>query len=187
MRVHVATTDKEVTEALSLVYREYLAAGLIDKNDKCVRRLRHHGLATTHVLVVMTGEDCGGVIATLTLVVDGSLGLPLESAYPEEVEILRQTGQLLAETSCLASSGAARSAFRLMDFTREFARSLGVDTILTVVNPRHQKFYARAHGFIQIGEPTLYSAVKDNEAVLLSLRLGNKDIDQQKITQSDNI
>ena len=122
----------------------------------------------------------GEVVNTLSLVLDGELGLPLEKLYTEEVEMRRRNGRLLGEISCLAdrrrqsrstSPSTFRVLFRVMCLVIQTAAQRGVDELLITVHPRHSRFYQRRFAFVAAGEVRNYDLVEGNPAVLLSLDL----------------
>lgn len=108
IELRLAQTAEELETAYALVQSQYLRRGYA-KPGGAVRFVSHCCIPTTHTLVAQVR---GVVIATASVIVDGPLGLPLESTYPAEVQALREAGERLAEISCLATRrrGDARAA-----------------------------------------------------------------------------
>lgn len=171
--VRIARCDREVIQALELVYKTYLRSGFIGANSYRLRVTPYHLLPSTHVLVsFLEGE----AISTTTLIGDGDLGLPMEDLYGDEVGERRQMGLRLAEVSCLADrrSDFERSfsmLVQLMSLTAQTAVYQEIDQLLVAVHPRHGAFYQRFFGFEVIGGLKSYEAVNNKPAVALALDL----------------
>jgi len=137
----------------------------------------YHLLPTTEVFIALLR---GEAIFTVSLVVDGQLGLPMESVYRKLVAARRAEGFLVGEVSCLADR---RSQFRrffpvFLRLTRvmvQYARRQGLDELLVAVHPKHARFYQRFMSFEMIGEETAYPAVRNHPAVALSLDFARID------------
>lgn len=178
--------------AFRLVYEAYLRAGLTRPNPFRMRVTPYQLLPTTEVLVAV---HQGEVIATLSLVRDGPMGLPMESTYPDEVAALREQGLCLAEVSCLADrrhvrdqagqAGPARpapaTAMRLMSLMAQCALARGVNQLLIAVHPRHARFYCRFTAFEPIGGLRTYEAVCNRPAVALALDIDRAPIDHPEL------
>lgn len=170
----VAAHRSQLRQACRLVYQSYLAAGLAPPNRHQMRATPHHLLPTTQVMVA---EVRGRVSATLTLVRDGELGLPMEAVFPREVSRRRDRGVRCAEVTALAAGSdqlccSFSGVVRLIGFATQFAIAHGVDEGLIAVHPRHAGFYERFFGFEVInGQQRAYSSVCGQPAVALSLDL----------------
>jgi hypothetical protein len=131
----------------------------------------HQLAASTDIIVA---ELRGEVISTLSLVRDGSLGLPLESIYPDIVSRHREQGLRLAEVSCLADRRKEPARYfglfcELAGVMIQMADREGFDQLLIAVHPRHAKLYCRAMAFQIVGGNCDYPAVNGNPAVPLLL------------------
>jgi hypothetical protein len=166
----IAATRDEREAAFRLVYDAYLRSGLCAPNPHEMRVTPYHLLPTTETFIAAC---LGKVVSTVTLVVDGELGLPMECVYGREVARRRQQGLLLGEVSCLADR---REDFkrlfpvyiRLCRLMGQYARRRGLNELLVAVHPRHARFYQRFMAFAPIGEEIAYPTVCDNPAVALS-------------------
>jgi len=173
----IAATREERAAAFRLVYKSYLRAGLGEPNPYEMRVTPYHLLPTTEVFIALLR---GEAIFTVSLVVDGQLGLPMESVYRRLVAARRAQGLLIGEVSCLADR---RSHFRrffpvFLRLTRvmvQYARRQGLDELLVAVHPKHARFYQRFMSFEMIGEETAYPAVRNHPAVALSLDFAQID------------
>ncbi len=167
----IARTPSERREAFELVYKSYRVSGLCEPNVFGARVTPYHLLPTTTVFnACLRGE----VIATLSLVGDGALGIPMESIYPDEVRYLRDQGQYLGEVSCLADRRSDRRRFfrifcSLTRLMAQFARHQGLHQLVAAVHPKHARFYERYLGFLPIGGLKSCPHVQNNPAVALSL------------------
>lgn len=175
--IRTAGTFAERVSAFQLVYRTYLQSGLGARNIFEMRITPFQLLETSQIFIATERESApishvpprqaflsgdgldrrpapspDAVIATVTLVGDGKLGLPIESMFGEEVEEMRRQGRQLAEVASLADAVSGPQKF-LQTFTQlnrvmaQFSRQQGVQNLLASVHPRHAKFYRRYFGF----------------------------------------
>lgn len=173
----IAATRQDRAAAFRLVYKSYLRTGLGEPNRHEMRVTPYHLLPTTEVFIA----TCRGqVISTVTLVIDGQLGLPMESIYAKEVALRREQGYLLGEVSCLADRRSQFIRFfpvflRLTRLMVQYARRQGLDELLAAVHPKHAKFYRRFMDFEVIGQERIYPTVRNHPAVALSLNFDRID------------
>lgn len=171
----IAATLEERASAFRLIYDSYLRAGLGEPNRYHLRVTPYHLLPTTEVFIATCQEE---TIFTMSLVIDGELGLPMESVYGPEVEQRREQGILLGEISCLADRQSHFRGFfpvflRLSRLLGQYAWRQGVDQLVAAVHPRHSRFYRRFLNFRTIGVERVYPTVRNNPAVALGLDLAN--------------
>lgn len=170
-RYKIAGSLADRTEAYRLVYQNYLRKGLIEPNRYELRVTPYHLLPTTSTFIAM--QD-GETVATVTLIGDGELGLPMESIYPEEVEAARENGLYVGEVSCLATHDIDFKEFlpifvKLTRLMAQHARAHGMDQFLIATHPKHARFYQRFMGFHQIGGLKVYPNVQNAPAVACCL------------------
>jgi hypothetical protein len=173
----VADSPSERRDAFRLVYDQYVKAGLSKPNAHHVRVTPYHLLHTTHVFVAYVK---GEIVATMSLVGDSELGLPMESIYPDEVASRRAQGLMLSEVSCLADRRADRRDFLtvfvgLSRVLAQFARRHSYDQLLMVCHPKHSAFYRRYLGFDMIGTVAECPHVQNKPAVPLCLDFDHVD------------
>ena len=143
--VKIASTRDELEQTFRLIQRAYERAGLADPSP-CGLRITPYQLQSS--ASVFTAILRGEVISTISLIADDELGLPLETAFAEEISKLRATGVHIAEASCLADRRqhllrripVLRQLFRWMV---QAARHQGIDCLVLAVHPKHTKFYQR--------------------------------------------
>jgi len=167
----IAANFEERASAFRLVYESYLRAGLGEPNPCALRVTPYHLLPTTEVLIaVLRGET----FFTMSLVMDGELGLPMEAVYGDEVAARRKQGRRIAEVSCLADRRKNFRGFfpvflRLSRLTTQYAQREGMDELLIAVHPKHARFYQRLLNFEPIGQQRAYPSVRNRPAVALCL------------------
>ncbi len=178
----IAATRKERAGAFRLVYESYLRSGLGEPNPYRMRVTPYHLLPTTEVFLA---TYLGTPIFTLSLVVDGALGLPMECIYADEVGRRRERGLRFGEVSCLADR---RSQFRgffpvflgLSRLMAQHAWRRGLDELLVAVHPRHARFYRRFMAFVPFGGLRAYPTVRNRPAIALCLNFDRVDRERPK-------
>lgn len=172
--VRPALSLAELEQAYSLVYRKYLESGYCAPHPAGMRVSKYNILPESLCVVgVLRGE----VVATVTLVPDSPLGLPMESIYAREIACLRAAGRRPAEVSMLADRRrfgprALPMLLRLLKVLFDYTRNVVKCTDLCItVHPHHEQFYARYLLFEQMGEVRKYPVVQDNPAVPERLNL----------------
>lgn len=163
----IASTFEERLQSFGLVYDNYVESQLMEPNPQEIRVTPYHLQPTTSILLA---KERGEAVATVSLIGDGPLGIPMESIYAEEVEDQRQLGYTFGEVSCLAVRDLSFKRFlpvfkQLMRLMMQHARVCGMDRLLIAVHPRHARFYERTCGFVRFGTEKLYPSVKNNPAV----------------------
>jgi hypothetical protein len=178
----IAATRKERAAAFGLVYQSYLRAGLGEPNAYEMRVTPYHLLPTTEVFLA----TCRAApIFTMSLVVDGELGLPMECVYADEVARRREQGLVLAEVSCLADRRSEFLGFfpvflGLSRLMAQHAWCRGVHELLVAVHPKHARFYCRLMAFEPIGQTRAYPTVRNHPAVALCLNFDRVDRERPK-------
>jgi len=173
----IASTRWQRAAAFRLVYESYLEAGLGEPNAHQMRVTPYHLLPTTEVFLATLDEEA---VFTVSLVIDGALGLPMETVYAEEVAQRRAQGLRVAEVSCLADRRSQFRGFfpvflRLCRLMVQYARRCELDQLLIAVHPRHVRFYRRYLDFRVMGQQRDYPTVRNNPAVALCLDFARVD------------
>ncbi len=177
--ISVASNLDEVIQSWQLVYQAYVTQGLIEPNEQ---RLHTWRQMVSPDSVVIQGRRCHRVDYTLSAVIDGPHGLPLDSAYPAELDQLRCAGRKLVEVGLFAHNPEAepmtaaesdscayarRTLIELTSYACAYGLSAGVTDFVIGVHPHHAPAYCRLWGFEAIAEVRSYAAVKDRPVVLL--------------------
>jgi N-acyl-L-homoserine lactone synthetase len=166
---NVSNVD-ELRAACQLVYSEYLRQGYCDYTPTKLR-YSDFDLSPDCVKAISIGKS-GSITGTASLVIDSGAGLPAETAFKEELSMLRKKGWRIAEGSMFAVDHKAEKdnllvAPRLMASILSTARNEGVSHIVVVVNPKHVGFYLRCLGFEAVSSVKTCSHVKEAPGVLL--------------------
>ncbi|MBN1588477.1 MAG: long-chain N-acyl amino acid synthase [Pirellulales bacterium] len=177
VQYRIAATREQRAAAFRLVHYSYLRAGLTEPNWHEMRVTPYHLLPTTEVFVAICDDE---VISTVTLVLDGELGLPMDSVYKQEIMERRARGLWMGELSCLADRRNDPKRFfpifvRLCRLAAQHARYRGVHEFVAAVHPRHARFYKRYMAFEPIGDERAYPSARNHPAVALSLNFARVD------------
>lgn len=186
---HVARTVTEAFDAWRLVYDVYVHSGFIYPNDDGIHTVPQ---AINRRSAVFYSKDSGKIDGSLTAMLDGPGGLPLDSVYSQTLDDLRQRGRKLSEHGLLAHSsevagsqaaecfgdnssgrrkveGVRSSLIHLMCRTVFYSMAMSCTDVVIGVHPRHTRFYRRAWGFETDGPVKTYPIVNDRPVVLMRL------------------
>src|SRR5262245_53790792 len=106
-QILVASDVQARERALSLVYGVYLATGLTPARGSRMLMSCHDALpSTTSFLVQRSGEGGTAAVASLTLIPDSPLGLPLDALARSGLGELRSLGRQPVELAKLATVAA---------------------------------------------------------------------------------
>ncbi len=171
-----ARTIDELHPAFALVYATYLDRDYIEPNRHELRFGLHNLLPETTTFVALLRET---VIATVTLVGDSPLRLPMDEIYHQQLTDLRTDGRRLGEVTMLADRRRefkrtlpmVLALFRtVMDYAVEIAH---LDDLCITLNPRHADFYRRVLHFEDLGPLKPYDSVRRNPALAKRFPLEN--------------
>ncbi|MDX1252534.1 MAG: hypothetical protein IDH49_09875 [Gammaproteobacteria bacterium] len=172
LEIRIARSARELHDAYHLVYNQYCKIGYQIENDSKIRFTPHFALPTSHTFIALSH---GEVAATLTMVIDGALGLPMEKEYPEEIQLLRRkSGALLAEISCLVTRRSRDLTLLLQLFYAAYIYALHrhkVSDFCVAIAPEHQSFYRHAMLLEQIGPVKEYALINHMRTVAMRLNL----------------
>lgn len=154
-----AETQEELEHVFSLVYKEYLKAGYIEKPESSKIFFNIHNLLpTSAALIIKYGKE---VISTMSIIIDNKyFKLPIDSTYPDEIDELRQKGRNICEFSALATSQDFRWRNLFAYIFREmywYAMENNINDICIMVNPKHVPFYKSILLFEDLGKEKIYS------------------------------
>jgi hypothetical protein len=168
-QVLVASDGPSRERALSLVYGVYLAKGLTEPRPSRMQISVHDALPSTTSFLVersAAGDEEPSAVASLTLIPDGQLGLPLDSAVGAALDSLRSEGRRPVELAKLAtvaatekrgqSRRAPREEILLHLFKLAYLTALRVEkaTDLVIGVASHQaRFFRRVFLFEPLDEP----------------------------------
>ncbi len=186
----------QVVKAWRLVYHVYLESGYITPNPYKIHTVPQAVQPATAVFLEQTGP-CEG--STLSAILDGPKGLPLDHVYGDELDKLRNRGRRLLEFGLLADTSVicddeglptrkhnplsarypmvARMGDTLANVFRHafwYAMCNDVTDIVIGVNPKHAPFYQRVAGFRRIARNKTYSLVNNAPVTLLRCALDRR-------------
>ena len=173
--VRPACSRDEFEQAFRLVYQNYLLRGYAGPDPSGLRVIKHIMVPEAATFV---GVLDGSVIATVSLVPDTELGLPMDSIYADRLQPLRDQGRRLTEVTMLADrrleiNRTLPMLLNLMKLVFDYARfALKADDLCITINPRHEAFYRRYLLFADLGEERGYPSVEDYPALAKRLDLG---------------
>ena len=164
----------ELESAYELVYQNYRSRDYIPPNSSGLRLTIFNAFPST---VTFVGVVHGEVIATVSLIPDTPIGLPMDEIYHDEVQALRDAGRRLVEVTMLADRrlSVRRSlamVLALMKLVFDYATlSLKATDLCITVNPHHDKFYHEYLLFTPLGGLRAYPSVSGNPAIARRLDL----------------
>lgn len=148
--VKIASTPEEHDAAARLTFEAYQGRGLVQQRGVPVRVTPFLLLPSTVKLVALRG---GEVVATVSLMLDSQLGLPMQSLFFDELAALRRKGRRLAEVGALAirkehrGSGLVMMVYKALWHT---AALLGVQNLVVAVHPNSQPEYTSPLRFVPL-------------------------------------
>jgi hypothetical protein len=174
LAIRPALSRAELESAYELVYQNYRTRGYIPPNPSGLRLTIFNAFpsAVTFVSVIH-----GEVVATVSLIPDTPVGLPMDEIYRDEVQTLRDAGRRLVEVTMLADRrlSVQRSlamVLALMKLVFDYATlSLKATDLCITVNPHHDKFYHEYLLFTPLGGLRAYPSVAGNPAIARRLDL----------------
>jgi hypothetical protein len=172
--VRPAVSRAELESAYELVYQNYRIRDYIPPNSYGLRLTIFNAFPGT---VTFVGVIRGEVIATVSLIPDTPVGLPMDEIYHDEVQALRDAGRQLVEVTMLADRRLSvhRSlamVLALMKLVFDYATlSLKSTDLCITVNPHHDRFYREYLLFTPLGGLRPYPSVSGNPAIARRLDL----------------
>lgn len=164
----LATRLDDIEASFRLVYDAYTEVGLEAAHEARIRFTKYHLLPSTKIVTAiyrprLTEEPIDRsrinegrrLVGTLTLIMDSSLGLPLEAVCPAQVNALRDKGGRLAEIVALAVEPEFRRSNVMMYLYKlgfAYARLKGVTDLCCAVTRHHIEFYRQVLLFEPMGE-----------------------------------
>ncbi len=165
VRYKVAETYDEYLQAFKLVQDNYKRLGMT-KSDDFIKTTKFNLLPTTLVMIAMNDDE---VIATVSLVIDNSLGLPTEEY--QDISFLRKNGARIVEIGALTVKEEWRSRSRgvfipLTCYCNYYAREIiGAKYAVISIRKSVQSFYEDIYLFKQLGEVKKYDGVNNLKSV----------------------
>ena len=181
----VATSLAEVTAAWNVVYRQYLGTDLIAPNPYNIFTFPEY---ISRKSVIILGQENNKAICSLSGVLDGEAGLPLDRQYKAELDELRKSGSRLLEIGLLADirpTNNLKSIVELMSAVAKFGVFSNHMDIVIGVHPRRAEFFKRIFGCEIIGDIKGYENL--NVAPVVLLYATNKNIKTVSLKANEEI
>lgn len=141
--VKVAETPDEYDGAFKVLHDAYVESGFCDPLPDGKRRIPHHDLEETAVIIAKMGNQ---VVGTLTLAGDEVLNLPIEKSWP--LSELKKGDKKVVEVTCLAIDRRFRRSqqknilFPLLRFMYAYSsQRLKVNYLVVATHPNVRDFY----------------------------------------------
>ena len=172
--VRPALSRDELEQAFRLVYASYRQRSYIPPHPSGVRLSPFNAFPGTVTFISMLQ---GQAVATVTLVPDTPVGLPMDEIYHEEAQALRDEGRRITEVTMLADRRrelrrALPMLLEMMKCVFDYATLvLGANDICITINPRHEDYYERWLLFRPLGGLKEYPSVRNNPALAKRLDL----------------
>ncbi len=186
----IAKTTNELEQAFSLLHEVYVQEGYTNSHRSRMRLSKYNFHPETTVFI---GKKGNKVIITCTLFPDSTfLGLPMDSLYKEEIDVLRNQNKKIAEIGALATHPDYRTnnltlPLLLNKITMAYAiHNLKMDHMVINVNPKHSFFYTSILLFKQIGNLKFCDHVNGKPALAYSLDLNLVETLSKKIYSQQN-
>ncbi len=177
-RIEVANDFESRRASYELVYRLYREKGYAEVNESRMWLSLYNLLPDTTTLIVLKDEE---MVGTLTVVFDSPLGLPGDTLYGKEIDLLRESGRRPAEIVSLGVADEDRRTSRdilvkLFNYAYLVSRFIRKHTDFVItVNPHHAAYYQKTLLFEECGSERTYNKVGGAPAVLLRVRLDTPD------------
>ncbi len=185
------TDPTEFMEALRILHDGYVGKSFMKPDPFNIRLTPHHLMPSTMMAIAKVN---GVVVATMSLVRDNPIGLPMEKIF--DLSPLRTRGEVLCEFSSLAISPEyrQRGGQLLHAFFRFFYRYVktwcGVDHFVVAVNPSMAELYEAFYLFKPLqalSAAPSYEFVNGAPAVPLFLPLADFESHLEKIYSRKSI
>ena len=174
-----ASSVEDYMSCFGLLYDVYVDAGFIQSSSIPLRIIPHHSDPEARVFMgCLTDKQAGNTpIYTASMFPDNEQGLPMDTGFKQQVDVLRNQDRRLVEIGCLASDPLYRKGNKnipmlvnrmLLSYA---IKTLHADDLLITTHPKYLKIYEDILLFEKIGQISSFSYVNNNPAVALRLNL----------------
>lgn len=172
--IKIANTLEEREAVFHLGYQVYLEKGYIKENPNEWMVQNYDASSETAILIVQDKHK--NIIGSVTLVFDGAARLPAEKIYGEELKILINQNEKVAEISRLVIDPQYRNSKEILvllfNYLYIYAYYVKGYTCLAIeVNPRHTAYYQALLHFRTIGTEKPCPTVQSAPAILMYVPL----------------
>lgn len=190
----IAVDKAEIERAFTLVWDNYVEAGLQQDTHKGIRFTKYHLLPSTRIFIANFHEELEmgtpqnfrestNVVGTVSIVFDSPMGLPMEEFCGEQINKIRAEGGRVAEVTSFALNPQYtkyKVFLHLFKLLFQFAELKGVTDLCCSVAERHCRFYQKICLFEPLGELVPYSAayIHKVQGHRLNIAAANKKAEQ---------
>ncbi len=166
LRCEVVYSKDVLSQAKGLVLLQYQNSGVA--GSKLPHNRMDDDLCTTFVVY-----NKKAMWATVSMVKDSHLGLPMDCMYSQEIDVIRKTADLVAEMTCFANIGSkgVRTILMLL-FSNVYHHAIknNVSDLVMAANPDHVGIY-KMLGAKVVGGQKKYEIAQGKPAVALHIPL----------------
>ncbi len=176
MNYNIASTFHDIIDAWSLVYRQYLATSLIEPNPLELFTFPEY---ISNQSAVIIGKEMGEIVCTASGLLDGEKGLPLDTYYHDELNLLRIEGKRLIEIGLVADTrktDGMANAIELMNNIARFGVHANHLDYVVGIHPKRVNLYNRLWGFKPIARAKEYDTLRTAPVVLCHLSGNDPEI-----------
>lgn len=181
---YAVNPPRDSTPIKALIHRQYEKQGYTRDARGFEQLTSYLDLPSTTTFVARKNTM---LLGTVSVIVDSDDGLPMVSAFPQQIQALREGQRRIAEVSQLAIDSALvtqRERFDILQalFSLVFhhARHTAIAYLCIAINPKHEKLYD-ALSFTTLGVQDAYQAVSGAPAIAKLL-----DVSAAAEQQTDN-
>lgn len=175
--IDVACDLKSKIEAYELVYNIYRMS-VIDYAYEHKSNMWYSifNASPNTITLIVRNNTLKKIIATLTIVIDSELSLPLSESYPAQLNELRLNNRKCAEIISLVIDEAALYSseilIQLFKFSYLISKKIFQSTdLLIMIKPKHSLFYIKKLAFEKIGDVVICKKIKNKPVALFRLNL----------------
>ncbi len=178
IRCTLATALSDLQAAIRLVHQEFAKENYIDPNTPSWMEIPEHNLLSTSATFIARYNN--KVVGTLSVILDSSIGLPMDDLYQVEVDVLRTQQKTVAQVTQFAidrdfvSQGETKKMLlfvHLFKLAIHYCTFMKVDELCTMINPKHSAFYNSFFSFEELGGLKLSPSVNHAPAIAKCLNV----------------
>lgn len=174
LTIKIAETRDELEQAFELVYSSYKEIGIIGKSKEQIWITKYQLLPSSAVIIAKWNEE---VVGTACIIIDSSLGLPIEQA--SDISSYRDKGLTLGEVSSLAirrnfRGKNSRVAMPLLKYIYEYSYNYaGLDVLFATIHKSARGYFKNILLFDDLPrkESCKYTQVNDSSPATLLVNL----------------
>lgn len=190
-KIEIASDLNSKMEAYQLMYKLYSNPDINYAKEDSSKMWYSLFNASPYTKTIVVREiSSKKIVATVTIVLDTKLGLPLEENYPTQIKNLRSKNRLCAEIISLGFVEEARGSSEILIQLFKFAYLIyhgvyGATDFLIMIKPRHSLFYEKILFFSAIGEQVNCFKINNKPVVLFHLDLEKAQAKAEKASNDE--